>query len=67
MATWELPVGRESYNFLRERDEQRVKLADRSLTDGSKNARKEAMSIRKIVNINEMDAEGMMYGPGIAD
>ena len=63
----ELHVGTESYNFARKRDEQRVKLAERSLNDGFKNVRKEAMSIRKTANIDEMDAERMLYGPGIAD
>ena len=65
METLELPVGTENCNFAWERDEWSVKLAERSLTDGSKIARKEAMSIRKTEIIDEMDAEGMLYGPGI--
>ena len=62
-----MPVGTESYNFARERDEQRMKLSERSLNDGFKKARKEAMPIRKSANKDVMYAEGMLYGPGIAD
>ena len=63
----EFPVETESCNFARERDIQRMKLAERFFTDGSKNARKEAMSIRKTANTDEMDTEGMLYGPCFAD
>ena len=67
MEASELPIGTENYNFAREKDEQCVKLAERSLTDGTRNARKEAMSIRKTENIDEKDAKGMLDGPGITD
>ena len=67
MAALELLSGTESYNFARESDEQRMKLAEHSLTHRSKNARREAMSIRQTANIDEMDAEGILYGPGIED
>lgn len=62
-----LPIGSESCNFARKRDELRVQLAERSLTEGTKKARREAQTTRKAADIDDMDVEGLLYGPGIAD
>ena len=67
MKALELLIGTESYNFAWKWDEQRVKLDERSLIDWSKNVRKEAVSIKKTANIDEIDVEGMLCGPGIPD
>ncbi|GBP60092.1 hypothetical protein EVAR_31353_1 [Eumeta japonica] len=67
MKVLEIEVGVQSYNFCLEADAKRVKHAERSLTDAAKEARSNIKSSRKDNEEENLNIEGQLYGPGIAD
>lgn len=67
MKVLEIDVGVQSYNFCLEADAKRVKHAERSLTDAAKEARSNIKSSRKENEEENLNIEGQLYGPGIAD
>lgn len=67
MKVLEMDVGVQSYNFCREADAKRVAHAERSLTDEAKEARSNTKSFRKEEEEENLNIEGQLYGPGIAD
>ncbi|KYN18098.1 hypothetical protein ALC57_09606, partial [Trachymyrmex cornetzi] len=63
MQMLQITVGHNCYNFCVEADAHRVKAAERSLTDVAKDAR----SSRKAEEEENINVEGQLYGPGIAE
>ncbi|KYM98778.1 hypothetical protein ALC62_10506 [Cyphomyrmex costatus] len=62
-----MKIGPKSYELCMELDEKRIQKAERSMTEGAKQARIDQMSIRKAKRQQEIDEEGQLYGAGIAD
>lgn len=62
-----LEIGPNSYEMCLEIDKQRIKLAERSLSDRVKEARIASRSSRKEMQEQEDNLEGQLYGAGIAD
>jgi len=62
-----MKIGPNCYNFCVEADEHRIKLSERSLTEGAKKARMSLKSFRKEEEEASINIEGQMYGAGIAD
>lgn len=62
-----MTIGPNCYNFCLEVDAQRVKYAERSLTDAGKEGRSSAKSMRKSEQDQNLELEGQLYGAGIAD
>ena len=54
-------------SILAEQDRRRISAADRKATDRSKKARKRRRRVRKGLEDDIRAAEGVIYGPGIAD
>lgn len=67
MKVLKMDLGVQSYNFCLESDAKRVKYAEQSLTDAAKKARSSLKSSRKENEDNNLNLEGQLYGPGIAD
>lgn len=67
MKAMDLEIGPNSYEMCMEIDKQRIKLAERSLSDRVKEARIAARSSRKEMQEQEVNLEGQLYGAGIAD
>lgn len=67
MEAMDLEIGPNSYEMCMEIDKQRIKLAERSLSDRVKEARIAARSSRKEMQEQEDNLEGQLYGAGIAD
>lgn len=62
-----MKIGPNSYNLCVEVDEKRIKKAEKSISDGAKQARLDLKSMRKEKEELEVDLEGQLYGAGIAD
>jgi len=62
-----MKIGPKSYELCMELDEKRIQKAERSMTEGAKQARIDQMSIRKAKRQQEIDEEDQLYGAGIAD
>jgi len=62
-----MTIGPNCYNFCLEVDAQRVKYAERSLTDAAKEGRSSAKSMRKSEQDQNLELEGQLYDAGIAD
>ena len=67
MQVLEMNIGPQSYNFCMEADAKRIKHAERSLTDAAKEARSSLKSTQKQDDEDNVNLEGQLYGPGIAD
>ncbi|KYN18206.1 hypothetical protein ALC57_09489, partial [Trachymyrmex cornetzi] len=65
--TMKMKIGLNSYQLCTEVDEKRVQKAERSLSDGAKQARIDLKTGRKEKEDEEMELEGQLYGAGIAD
>ena len=52
---------------LAEQDRQRINAADRKITEKFKKARKRRRRVRKGLEDEIQAAEGIVYGPGIAE
>lgn len=62
-----MKIGTNSFNLCVEVDEKRIKKAEKSISDGAKQARLDLKSMRKEKEELEVDLEGQLYGAGIAD
>lgn len=62
-----LTIGTRSYNFAESVDNNRVNIAEYRMSDAAKEAISAAKSPRHQAEENALDAEGLLYGPGIAD
>lgn len=67
MQVLEMDIGVQSYNFCVESDAKRIQHAETSLTDAAREARVEAKSSKKENEEYNLNIEGQLYGPGIAD
>ena len=67
MKAMNLEIGPNSYEMCMDIDKQRIKLAERSLSNRVKEARIAARSSRKEMQEQEDNLEGQLYGAGIAD
>lgn len=67
MTALGMKIGPNSYNFCLEVDEQRIRLAERSLSEAAKESRMALTSIRKDSQEQDVHLEGQLYGAGIAD
>lgn len=67
LETLRITIGPNCFNFCVETDAARIQLAERSLTDAAKEARKALTSSRKESGDNDLLLEGQLYGAGIAD
>jgi len=62
-----LTIGSKSFQFCQEVDQNRIKKAEQSLSDGAKQARLDLKAARKEKQQEDIDVEGQLYGAGIAD
>lgn len=67
MKVLNLKIGRNCYEFCEEHDAVRVKKAEKSLTEETKEARRSLLAIRKEADEADELAEGQLYGAGIVD
>ncbi|XP_067208399.1 uncharacterized protein [Linepithema humile] len=67
MQVMNIIVGTNCNNYCVEADEHRIKKAKHSLTDAAKEARKDLKHARKKSDEADEEAEGQLYGAGIAD
>jgi len=67
MKQLDMEIGVQAYNFCMEADALRIKYAERSLSDATKEARSSLKSSRKENEDEFLNLEGQLYGPGIAD
>ncbi|XP_011051227.1 PREDICTED: uncharacterized protein LOC105144187 [Acromyrmex echinatior] len=58
--------GPKSHELCMDLDEKRIQKAERSLSEGAKQARIDLKTIRKTKQEQEIDEEGQLYGAGIA-
>lgn len=62
-----LTVGRNLFDFCMESDANRIKAAERSISDIEKQARRSITSSRKELEDQNTALEGQLYGAGIAE
>lgn len=62
-----MKIGNNSYNFCMAVHAQRIKLAERSLREGAKQAQIDMKAFRKAVQEKDVNLEGQLYGAIIAD
>lgn len=62
-----MKIGPKSHELCMDLDEKRIQKAERSLSEGAKQARIDLKTIRKAKQEQEIDEEGQLYGAGIAD
>lgn len=62
-----ITIGLNCYNYCSEADATRIAQSERPLTKEAREARKAAISSRKDQEQKDVDVEGQLYGPGIAD
>ena len=62
-----ITVGRHLFDFCMESDSNRIKAAERSLSDVTKSARRSLISARKKLEDENTTLEGQLYGAGIAE
>lgn len=67
MKVLKLPIGNELYNYCSEIDNCRVKAANRSSSKTRKDARQDIKSSRKEAEDQNLNLEGILYGPRIAE
>lgn len=62
-----ITIGPNCFNFCVETDKRRIYFSERSLTNAAKKARLSIKSLRKEEEEASIEADGQMYGAGIAD
>lgn len=62
-----LRVGINCYNFCQESDARRIKAAERSFTDATKEARKSLLAAKKEAEEDNLIAEEQLHGTDITD
>jgi len=67
MKVLEMEIGLQSYNFCLQSDAKRINHAEQSLTDAAKEERSSIKLSRKQNEEKNLNVEGQLYGPGIAD
>ncbi|KYN13186.1 hypothetical protein ALC57_14630 [Trachymyrmex cornetzi] len=67
MKALDMTVGTNCYNFCVAADKLRIHLSDRLLSEAAKEARIALKSARKEEEAMNINMEGQLYGPGIAD
>lgn len=67
MQTLNLPISQSCYDFCIKADNYRIQRAEVSITEAAREARRSGVSVHKLANEEEIDAEGILYGVGIAD
>lgn len=67
LETMGVLIGHNCYYFCAEFDAARISLAERSMTEAAKDARRAATSTRKGTAESDSMLEGQLYGAGIAD
>lgn len=67
MQVMQLQIGPDCYNFCVKADTQRVQRAEGRLTEAAKEARRSSTAARKHMDELDVNAEGQLYGAGIAD
>ncbi|EFN76248.1 hypothetical protein EAI_16696 [Harpegnathos saltator] len=67
IQTLNLPLGQSCYTFCVQADNYRIQRAEGSMTEAVREARRSGISARKLTNEEDIDAEGVLYGAGIAD
>lgn len=55
------------YDFCMESDSNRIKLAERAISDIARTCRRDAKSSKKELEKSYLNLEGQLYGAGIAD
>lgn len=63
----EMKIGPNSFNVCQQIDANRIEKAERSLSVAAKEARMQLTAFRKEKEAEEVEAEGQLYGAGIAD
>lgn len=67
MEVLNLQIGPMCYNFCMEADANRIRTAERAMSEASKEARRSLKSLRKDVDEVNINLEGQLYGAGIAE
>lgn len=67
MRVLQLDIGETCHSFCAKADSERVNRAEARLSEGAKMARRSILGARKQQQLEEQAAEGIFYGPGIAD
>ncbi|XP_025162547.1 uncharacterized protein LOC112588080 isoform X1 [Harpegnathos saltator] len=67
MQTLNLPISQSCYTFCVQADNYRIQRAEGSMTEAVREARRSGISARKLTNEEDIDAEGVLHGAGIAD
>ncbi|XP_018309191.1 uncharacterized protein [Mycetomoellerius zeteki] len=67
MQMLQITVGHNYHNFYVEANAHRVKAVEHSLTDAANDARRACTSSRKAEEEENINMEGQLYGPGIAE
>ncbi|KYN05834.1 hypothetical protein ALC62_03230 [Cyphomyrmex costatus] len=62
-----ITVSRQCFDFCVADDSRRIKAAERSMTEAAKTGRRDAKSQKKELEKLDVDAEGQLYGAGIAE
>lgn len=62
-----ITIGPNCFNFCVETNKRRIYFSERSLTNAAKKARLSIKSLRKEEEEATIEADGQMYGAGIAD
>ena len=67
MKQLQLEIGPSCYNFCMNADRERIERAELRMSEAAKDARRSSMAVKKMDEALQVNLEGMMYGPGIAD
>ena len=67
MEVMGVTIGNEAKNFAQIRDDRRIAIAEKFTTDTSKKERIKRKEARLAENDAYEEADGLLYGPGIAD
>ncbi|EGI68425.1 hypothetical protein G5I_02906 [Acromyrmex echinatior] len=67
MQVLNLTISTTCYNFCIKTDERRIRAAERAMTAEAKAARRLDISNKKAKDDEDLNLEGQLYGPGIAD
>jgi len=62
-----ISIGLSCYNFCSEANAARIAQSERSLSEEAREARSTSLSSRKDEEHKNLNLEGQLYGPGIAD
>lgn len=62
-----ITIGPNCYNYCNETDARRIKFFEQSLTEAAREARQALKAVRKTAEEENVNLEGQMYVPGIAE